>query len=98
MLTKTKIALAAVLMLGAGSAVHAQQNKIYPGIIVRPSPNVDWNAPSASSGNARDSYAQAYVRPSPNVDRNPATKPTGAVRPLTPFERNWFDYQNHDDQ
>ena len=71
MLTKTKIVLAAALALGTASAVHAPQNKIYPGII---------------------------VRPSPNVDRNPATKPTGAVRSLTPFERNWFDYQNHDDQ
>jgi hypothetical protein len=55
------------------------------------------NAGKASE-RARESYGQAYVRPSPNVDPNPSTKQTGAVRPFTPFERWWFDYQSHDDQ
>jgi hypothetical protein len=87
MLTKSKIVLAAVLMLGTASAAQAQQNKIYPGIIVRPSPNVDWNTPSASSGNARAAHAQAYGRSSHNLA-------AGAARGLTPFEKNWFDYQD----
>jgi hypothetical protein len=51
-----------------------------------------------ASGRARGSYAQAHVRPSPNADSNPSTKPTAAVRPFTSFEKNWFDYQSHDDQ
>jgi hypothetical protein len=49
-----------------------------------------------ASRHARESYGRAYVRPSPNVD--PSMKPTGAVRPFTPFEKWWFDYQSHDDQ
>jgi hypothetical protein len=45
---------------------------------------------------AGGSYAQAHVRPSPNVNPNPFTEPTASVRPLTQFERNWFDYQDHE--
>ena len=51
---------------------------------------------SKASGRARGSYAQAHVRSIPSVDPNPATKPTGTLRPLTAFEWNWFDYQNHE--
>jgi hypothetical protein len=44
------------------------------------------------SKHARGSYAQAPVRPSAERE------PTGVGRPLTVFERTWFDYQSHDDQ
>jgi hypothetical protein len=50
MMTKTKIVVAAALMLGTASAVHAQQDKIYPGIVVRPSTAGDPNPPSALAG------------------------------------------------
>jgi hypothetical protein len=41
------------------------------------------------------SYDGVVVRPSPNVDANPSTEPAGPMRPLSSFERNWFDNQNH---
>jgi hypothetical protein len=44
-----------------------------------------------ASALAGGSYAQVNVRPSPNAGPAPA----GALRPLTQFEINWFDYQNH---
>jgi hypothetical protein len=44
---------------------------------------------------ARASYAQAQDKTSPTVDPTSLTLSTGAVRPLTPFEKNWFDFQNH---
>ncbi len=47
-----------------------------------------------SAGRARESYAQ--VAPSPKGDPNPSTVPTRAVRPLTQFEKTWFDYQDHE--
>jgi hypothetical protein len=53
------------------------------------------NAGNASK-HARASYAQAHVRTSPNVDSTPSTEPTATVRPLTQFEKNWFDYQDHE--
>jgi hypothetical protein len=53
-------------------------------------------AQDKASAHARGSYAQAdYVRPSPNVNPNPSTKPTGAVRSVTRFEKWWLDYQSH---
>jgi hypothetical protein len=53
------------------------------------------NADQASK-HARASYAQAqdHVRPSLNVD--PSTDTTRAIRPLSQFEKNWFDFQNHE--
>jgi hypothetical protein len=36
------------------------------------------------------------VRTNPNVDSTPSTEPTATVRPLTQFEKNWFDYQDHE--
>jgi type II secretory pathway pseudopilin PulG len=53
------------------------------------------NADKASR-HARASYAQAqdHARPSLNVD--PSTESTGAVRPLSQFEKSWFDFQNHE--
>jgi hypothetical protein len=47
-------------------------------------------------GHARGSYAQAQVRPNPKGDPNPSTVPTASVRPLTQFEKNWFNYQDHE--
>ena len=84
MFTNTKIAVAAALILGTACAAHAQQNvvKSYDGIVAKPGHS---NPSGALSGHARGSYAQA-----------PSTEPTGALRPLTPFEKNWFDYQNHE--
>jgi hypothetical protein len=48
-----------------------------------------------ASRHARASYALAHVQRSPNADSNASTELTGPVQPLTPFERNWFDYQDH---
>jgi hypothetical protein len=77
----TKIALATALVVGSVSATLANANTGNAG---------------ETSGHARASYAQAHARPSPNVDPTSSTEPTGAVRPLTSFERNWFDYQDHE--
>jgi hypothetical protein len=87
MFTNTKVAFAAALILGTASAAHAQQNavKSYDRIVVQPSNGGHPNPSGALSGHARGSYAQTL-----------STEPTGAARPLTPFERNWFDYQNHE--
>jgi hypothetical protein len=84
MFTNTKIAVAAALILGTACAAQAQQNvvKSYDGIMAQPSNAGHPNLPGALSGHARGSYA--------------STVPTGAVRPLTAFERNWFDYQNQE--
>jgi hypothetical protein len=79
----TKIALAAALVVGSVSATLAANTG---------------NA-GDNSRHARGSYAQAqaHARPSPNVDPTTAsTEPTGPVRPLTAFERNWFDYQDQE--
>jgi hypothetical protein len=89
MLTKTKIAFAATLILGIASAAMAgSANTEHRGGFVT---NASKAAHAGKSGKAlaraRESYAQDYVPPSPS------TKPTGAVRPFTDFERRWFDYQ-----
>lgn len=77
----TKIALAAALVVGSVSATLANANTRNAGEISR---------------HAHASYAQAHARPSPNVDPTPSTEPTGPVRPLTSFERSWFDFQNQE--
>jgi hypothetical protein len=46
------------------------------------------------SEHARGAYTQVHVRPSPDVNSNPSTETTGALRPLTEFERDWFDFQD----
>jgi hypothetical protein len=90
MFTKSKIALSVAVVLGTASMAYAHQGvKSYDGVVVRPSPNVDPNPPAAS-------YAQAHVRPSSNLDANPSTEPAGPARPLSSFERDWFDFQNHE--
>jgi hypothetical protein len=97
MFTKSKIALSVAVVLGTASMAYAHQGvKSYDGVVVRPSPNVDPNPPAALSGHVRGSYAQAHVRPSPNLDANPSTEPAGPVQPLSSFERDWFDFQNHE--
>jgi hypothetical protein len=50
------------------------------------------NDTGKASRHARASYAQGHVQPS--RDANPALA-TGQ-RPLTQFESNWFDFQNHE--
>ena len=54
------------------------------------------NHAGEASGHARGSYAEAQVRPSPKGDPKPSTVPTSSVRPLTQFEKNWFNYQDHE--
>jgi hypothetical protein len=49
-----------------------------------------------TSEHAHASYAQAHERPALNVDPNLSTQPMATERPLTQFEKNWFDYQNHE--
>jgi hypothetical protein len=49
-----------------------------------------------ASRHGRLSYAQAHLRPSPNVVTSRSTEPTAPVRSLTAFERNWFDFQDHE--
>ena len=115
MLTKTKIALAAALILSTASAALAgdsgennQGGFVIPGSVVGVNPvfhpgYFPYASKAANTGHAgkasaeaRGSYAQAHVRSIPSVDPNPAAQPTGALRPLTAFEWNWFDYQNHE--
>jgi hypothetical protein len=99
MLTNSKIAFAAALILGTASvALAGSGNTGDPGG-VNPAYHLSHtvHAPNAANAGkasalARGSYAQAHVRPGPNV----ASAPTGALRPLTQFEKNWFDYQNHE--
>lgn len=50
---------------------------------------------ASKAKHARASYAQSQEQPSPNVNPTPSA-PTGAARPLSQFEKNWFDFQNHD--
>ena len=54
------------------------------------------NDADKAAGRARGSYAQGQVTPSPKGDPHPATVPTRAARPLTQFEKTWFDYQDHE--
>ena len=93
MLTKTKIAFAATLILGTASAAMAgSANSEHRGGFVTNAHKAAHTGKSGkASARARESYAQDYVPP------NPSTKPTGAVRPLTEFEYRWFDYQDHGD-
>jgi hypothetical protein len=79
-----KIALAAALIVGSVSATLANDN-------AGKADNV-----AKALRHAGGSYAQAHVRPSLNVDPTPSTEPTASARPLTQFERNWFDYQDHE--
>jgi hypothetical protein len=106
MFTKSKVALAFAVALGVSaplaSAMADGAVKDLGGVVVRPSPNVTQNSPAANSQNARGSYAQAHlqVRPSPNVpdvDARSRAQATDTRQP-TSFEKNWFEYQSHDDQ
>jgi hypothetical protein len=112
MLSKTMFVLAAGLIFGAASAALAGSDTRGGVMIgggtdaVTPvsHPGHRPHALKASSrdnsgralGRARASYAQAHERLSPSVDPNPSAKSTSAIRPLTPFERNWFDFQNQE--
>jgi hypothetical protein len=49
-----------------------------------------------TSEHARASYAQVHARPSHNLDPNLSTEPVATERPLTQFEKTWFDYQDHE--
>jgi hypothetical protein len=71
---------------------------LHPGYFPIASKAANIGKAGKASRHARESYGQGYVRPSPNVGPNPSRKPIGAVRPFTPFEKWWFDYQSHDDQ
>jgi hypothetical protein len=89
MLTKTKIAFAATLILGTASAAMAgsADTEHRGGLVTNASKAAHAGKFSKASARARASYAQDYyVPPSPS---------TGAVRPLTAFEYRWFDYQDH---
>jgi hypothetical protein len=98
MSTRTKIALAAALILGTASAAlaadsgenHQDEDRAIVSSSTSPA-----NAGGAYgyAGKAlrhgRESYALAPLRSSPNADPGPR----GAS---TSFEKNWFDYQNHE--
>jgi hypothetical protein len=77
----TKIALAAVLVAGSVSVTMAKNTKDHDG---------------KALAHAHASYALSHERPSAAVDQNVSTERTGAERPLTQFEKNWFDYQDHE--
>ena len=88
MLTKTKIAFAATLILGTASAAMAgsANTEHRAGLVTNASKAAHTCKSGKASARARASYAQDDVPPSPS---------TGAVRPLTAFEYRWFDYQDH---
>ena len=93
MLTKTKIAFAATLILGTASAAMAgSANTEHGGFVTNASKAAHAGKSAKASARARESYAREYVSSSPS------TKPTGAVRPFTNFESRWFDYQDHDNR
>jgi hypothetical protein len=85
MFTKTKIALAAALILSAGSAALASNEN--DGSVsgaqaareMQQNPLPWW---LNSSDHGRGAFAYQPGRP--------------GARPLNSFERNWFDYQNHE--
>jgi hypothetical protein len=89
MLTKTKIAFAATLILGTASAAMAgsANTEHRGGFVTNASKAAHAGKSGKASARARESYARDYVSSSPS------TKPTGAVRPFSDFERRWFDYQ-----
>jgi hypothetical protein len=47
-----------------------------------------------AAAHARASYAQAHVQKSSKADSNASTDATS--RPQTSFEKNWFGYQDQD--
>jgi hypothetical protein len=68
-------------------------NPVYhPGYFANASKAANAANARKASAHARESYAQAR----PNVDAGASRQPTGAVRPFISFERNWFDFQNHE--
>jgi hypothetical protein len=74
----TKIALAAALVIGSVSVTLAKDAK---------------DNDSKALAHAHASYALSHERPSPTVDQKAPTEPAATNRPLTQFEKNWFDYQ-----
>jgi hypothetical protein len=100
MFARTKIALAAALILGAACPALANdsgENHMDEGRAVMSGSTAPTNAGSAygyagkTLRHGRGSYALAPLS-SPSADPIPAG-PKGAQ---TSFERNWFDYQNHE--
>ncbi len=108
MFTNTKVALAAVLVLGTASMALAGSentedrggyviagstdgvNPVYhPGRFPKASKAASTGNARKASERGRGSYAQARVQPSPSA------APIATPRPLTAFEQNWFDFQNH---
>jgi hypothetical protein len=84
MLTKTQIALAAVISLGVVSAASAQGGAA---------------AHRARENYAQGHIAICAQAGSNVVPRaSMRTQPASAVRPYTSFEQSWFDYQSHDDR
>jgi len=78
----TKIALAAAIVIGSVSVTLAKDAKDHDG---------------KALAHAHASYALSHERLSPTADQNVSTERTTATeRPLTQFEKNWFDYQNQE--
>ena len=78
----TKIALAAALVVSSVSVTLAKDAKDHDG---------------KALAHAHASYALSHERLSPAVGQNVSTDRTAATeRPITQFEKNWFDYQDQD--
>ena len=109
MLTKTKIAFAATIILGTASAALAgDSGENNQGGFVMPGSMVGVNQGyhpgyfayasktiKTKTGNAGKAVEHVHGGyTGPEVsDRYPST---GPVRPFTEFEWTWFDYQNHE--
>jgi hypothetical protein len=111
MLTKTKIAFAAALILGTASAALAgsENTEDRGGFVIAGSmdgvnpvfhpdyfPNVSKVAHTGKAAKASARARESYAQDF--VPPSHSTKPTGPVRPFTEFEYHWFDYQDHDDR
>ncbi len=85
MFTKTKIALAAALILGAGSAALAS-NEHDDGVSGAQAAREMYGNPLPWWWNSSDRGRGAFAY-QPGKPEAP---------PPTSFERSWFDYQNHE--
>ena len=89
MLTKTKIAVAAALILGTASAALAgDSGENNPGYFAYASKT----AKNGNAGKASEHVHGGYTGREVS-DRYPST---GAVRPFTEFEWDRFDFQSHE--
>jgi hypothetical protein len=100
MSTKTKIVVAAALIIGTASAAlagdtgkkhHMSGSRVAADRVYHPEYFAFGSKPVTDAAVTSHHIRGGYVGPEVS-DRFPTT----GVRPFTEFEWTWFDYQNHD--